>query len=277
MRKLIALLLFGVCSFAALAQKASFNLDSVPQSLKAKASVIVHLENINVEVESVEKASLSVHKIFTVLNEEGKNALVFNEYSTRFISLDDAEIKVYDNKGKLLNKYKKKDMTTVAVGEGLVEDGYVTYLNIPSSSYPVTVEYKYDQTIKSTLFFPAYRFINSKEAVIASSYTAKVPSHIQLRYKSKHTSLGPEITEEGKFKIYKWSVKNLSPIEDEPGSVARRDRFPYINIVANQFSHYGFQGDFSSWKNFGLWISELYKGLDVLPPEQATVFYKPRK
>src|SRR5437763_10709759 len=89
-----------LCFFSSQAQNGLYSLDAVPESLKTKAAVITHLENINFNVEGLEKATLSAKKIFTVLNEEGKDALVFHEYSTKFISLDDAEIKVYDKNGK---------------------------------------------------------------------------------------------------------------------------------------------------------------------------------
>jgi len=271
MKNLKLLLFFSLCFFSAQAQTV-YNLSSVPESLKAKASVITHLENIHLEVKSVDEATLTVRKIFTVVNEDGKDALLFNEYSNKYLVLDEAEIKVYDAAGKHTEKYKKKDMTTMAVGEGLIEDGYVTYYRLTPVSYPVTIEFTYKQKFKSTLSFPDYRFIHSKEAVIESNYTAKVPSEISLRYKSRHSSLNPVISEEGKYKIYKWAVKNLSAIEDEDGSVSRSNRFPHVNIVSNQFSHYGLKGDLSTWKSFGNWINSLYQGLDELPAERQQFF-----
>jgi hypothetical protein len=271
MKKLNVFLFLSFCFLSVGAQKV-YNLASVPESLKNKASVITHLENIQLEVESLDEATLKVQKIFTVINEDGKDALFFNEYSNKYLSLDEAEIKVYDATGKQVEKYKKKEMTTVAVGEGLVEDGYMTYYRVSPSSYPVTVEFNYEQKFKSTLSFPDYRFINVKEAVIESNYTAKVPADISLRYKPVHSTLAPVVSEDGKHKIYKWSVKNLNAIEDEEGSVSRSNRFPYVAIVSNQFSHYGLKGDLSSWKNFGNWINNLYQGLDELPADRQQFF-----
>ena len=173
--------------------------------------MITHLENIDLEVEDLDKVTFSVHKIFTVMNEDGKEYLFFNEYTSKYYSLDDAEIKVYDANGKQTGKYKKKDMTTVANGEGLIEDGYMTYYRITTASYPVTVEIKYDIKIKGTLYIPDYKFISPKEGVVESNYTAKVPARYPLRYKPKHTSLQPVVSQYGKYKIYKWTVKNQPP------------------------------------------------------------------
>ena len=112
MKNLTLLLFFSFYCSLSNAQSRAYTLASVPESLKAKASVITHLENISFEVEDLDEAKLKVQKIFTVVNEEGKSALIFNEYSNKYVSLDEAEIKVYDANGKEVEKFKKKNMTT---------------------------------------------------------------------------------------------------------------------------------------------------------------------
>jgi hypothetical protein len=254
------------------AQPGIYSLLTVPDSIKKNASVITHFEKIDYDVEDLNSSTCKVDKIFTVLNEDGKQALVFNEYVSKYISLDEAEIRVFDAAGKQTAKYKKKDMSTTAVGEGLIVDGYVTYFYIPSGSYPVTVEFKYEKKYKSTLATPDYRFINAGEAVIESHYTAHVPADFGLRYKARNTSIEPIIKDDGKYKIYEWSVKNLSPVKYEEGAVSARNKYPYIAIVLDKFSHYGNTGDLTNWQNFGKWISDLYAGLDVLPESRKQYF-----
>ncbi len=259
-------------SFAAGAQAGLYTLASVPEALRAKATVVTHLEEVKYEIESLDKTTYSIHKIFTVVNAEGKDALFFNEYSSKSVSLEDAEIRVFDGNGKQTDRYRKKDMTTVATGEGLIEDGYVTYYRITPPSYPVTVELNYVLKIKSTLNVPDYRFIHPKESILSSTYTAKVPAEMNLKYKPVNTTIQPIITEEGKYKLYKWAVKDLAPLEYEEGAVSPRSRYPHIALSVDQFSHYGYKGDFSSWKNFGVWINNLYTGLDELPADRQQFF-----
>ena len=272
MKRIIILLSFTLLYISAHAQTWPYSLAAVPEAVKNKASVIIHLEDIQVEVESIDKITVSVHRIFTVTNDDGKDALMFNEHISKYVSLEDAEIKVYDANGKQTERYKQKEMSTVAVGDGLIEDGYVTYARITTSNYPVTLDIKYQQKIKGTLTFPDYRFINPREGVIESNYSVKVPATLGLRYKAKNTAVQPTVTDEGTNKVYKWAVRNLSPIEYEEGAVASSDRYPHIMLVTDKFSHYGFEGDLSSWKNFGGWIKNLYNGLDVLPPERQQFF-----
>ena len=273
MKKIIIyFLLLNFFSLTVSGQSGPYSLVGIPEAIKTKASIIIHVENIDLEAENLEKATLKVHKIFTVLNEDGKKALVFNEYSSKYISLEEAEIKVYDSNGKLKEKYKKKDMRTMSVGEGLIEDGYVTYYQITTTSYPLTVEFNYEQKIKSTLLIPEYRFAHMDEGIIESNYTARIPAEIGLRYKGFNTSIKPEISEDGKYKVYKWIVKNLPPIEYEESTASAKSKYPHIAITTDNFSYYGFPGDLSTWKSFGLWIKELYKDLDILPADRQQFF-----
>ncbi len=273
MKKCIGcLIVFFLFALHGYAQGGIYSLLTVPDSIKKNASVITHFEKIDFEVEDLDHTSQKVHKIFTVLNEEGKDALLFQEYTSKYIVLDEAEIRVFDAAGKQTAKYKKKDMSTTAIGEGLIDDGYVTYYYMPSVTYPVTVELKYEIKIKSTLSIPDYRFISAGEAVIESHYTAKIPAGFNLRYKAKNTSIEPVIADDGKYKKYEWSVKNLAPVKYELGAVSTADMFPHINIVLDQFSHYGNPGKFTTWGSYGKWMNDLYTGLDVLPENRRQYF-----
>src|SRR4051794_19134488 len=95
-RKFVGYTLLLCFSNSGFAQAGMYSLAGIPDTLKSNASVIVNVEDIDLKVESFEKATLRVHKIFTVLNEEGKGELLFNKYSSKVISLEEAEIKVYD-------------------------------------------------------------------------------------------------------------------------------------------------------------------------------------
>jgi len=261
--------LWGVNS---LSQTAAYNLALVPDILKNKANVIMHSENLEMDIESTEKVTVSDHKIFTVLSPDGKEWLDFDDYSNSFMSLEEVEIRIYDAQGKQIGKYKKKDMSTMAAGEGLIPDGNLTHFRIPALAFPVTVDLQYEKKIKSSLMIPDYRFMEPQEGVLESNCTVKVVPDIGFRYKAKNTSIQPALSDDGKYKVYKWSVKNLPPVESEPGSVAANARYPQIIFVTDKFSFLGTEGDLSSWKNLGVWIRELYKGLDVLPANREQFF-----
>lgn len=272
MKKCLSIIAALCSTWGLQAQIASFDLASVPETVKKDADVIKRLEDIVFEVTDIDRASYKVHKILTIQNEKGKSELLFNEYTSKIVLLDDATITVYDEHGQPLKKYKKKDMRTVAVGDGLIDDGFVTYIDVPVSNYPVTVEYEYEIKYKSTLVYPSYDIIAPGEGVQRSNFTVKVPKDLDLRYKEKNIKLAPKISEDGQYRQYNWSVANLPPVEDETGAVNYRSRFPCILLAPNRFSVYGNQGDFTSWKTYGAWYKQLYKGLDELPEDRKAFF-----
>ena len=256
------------------AQSACCNLQTVQASLKENASVITFLNDSYFEVTDIDRAHLTVHKIMTVMNAEGKDVLDFAQYSNKFVELKDAEIKVYDAKGKQTDKYKLKDMNTVANGEGLIDDGKITYFVVPSVSYPITVEYSYEIKYKGTLIYPAYSIQQGAgEAVVNSSFTAKVPADLDLRYKENNITLKPEILLTDKYKSYKWSVNNIPPVNYEQGAVSYTKKYPKIILAPNRFRIYDTDGDMRSWKNFGQWESNLTTNLNQLP-EDRILFFK---
>ena len=269
--KLVSIICLLLSFTFAGAQSWEYSLLSVPDSLKKNANVVVHLDHSELKVESPDNATLSNHRVYTIVNEDGKYALWFSEHSSRYTILDEVEIKVYDHNGKQLQKYKKKDLLTQGIGEGLIDDGFRNYLRIEAGTFPVTVDVKYEMKYKSS-FFPAFYFIGPKEAVLEANYLVSLPASMTLRYKAQHTSILPVVSENGNKRTYKWSVKNLSPIEDEEGAVSVNYRYPHVSIVTDQFSYYGYEGNLSSWKNFGDWLNGLYTGLDELPEERKQFF-----
>jgi hypothetical protein len=260
-----ALLLF----FMGLAQEPSYDVASIPQALKDNAPMIKRYENITFEVSDIDRASLNVHSVVTVMNEKGRRALTFYTHTSKFTSLEDAEVKLYDAKGKQIARYKKKDMTTQATGEGLIEDGKVTFIETSAPSYPVTIEIKYQERYKGTLFYPWYEIMQSGECIQSSTFTAKVPLNMEVRFKEKNISLKPETGGDDKYKWYKWSVKDLKTLDNEDGS---DNKYPYIMMAPNRFKYDDYEGDLSSWKSFGQWYANLNKGLDVLPPDRVAFF-----
>ena len=266
--------LFILCSVvqktgAGIGQHHPFSYDT---ALIANASIIKNEENILLDITAVDRFTYTVHKVETILNEKGREELDFVQYTNKYINLDMVEIKVFDESGKLVTKFTKKNMTTVAYGEGLIEDGNLSYLRIPVHGYPVTIEYDYQLKFKGTVNYPSFDIMSSGEAVLKSTFTAHVLKDLDLRYKEKNIHLTPVITEDAKFKMYQWTVGNMQPLEYEEGAVKYVSRYPSIQLAPNKFSYYNHDGDLTSWKTFGSWLGNLYVGLDELPQERKDFF-----
>jgi transglutaminase-like putative cysteine protease len=254
------------------AQNISYSAATIPAALKEGAHVIKRYEDITFTVKDIDAASYAVHQVYTVLDEEGRSALLFRELTFKLRTIDDVDIKVYDASGKQINKYKKKDLNRFAPQDGLITDGMIHFLQINPISYPVTVEYIYEIDYTGTLQYPAYHIQGSDEAVEYSAYTARVPIDLDLRFTEQKVSLKPSILNEVKYKAYKWEVKNMPAFKDEDGTVGAAFYYPSIILAPNKFRHFNTYGEMTSWKSFGQWGYDLLKGLDELPADRKAYF-----
>jgi hypothetical protein len=158
-----------------------YALSSMPDIVKKDADIIKRYENIEFEVKDIDRSSYTVHQIVTVMNEKGKKALHFAEYTDKYRILEDAEVKVFDALGRPMNRYKQKEMQTQASFSGLIDDGKITSVSFPSASYPVTFELKYTVRYKGNLLFPSYDIQDANQSVESSVFTVKVPKDLDLR------------------------------------------------------------------------------------------------
>jgi hypothetical protein len=270
MKKCLSVITAVCAAWSLQAQITPYALLSIPEAVKKDADIVKRLEEITFEVTDIDRSSLSVHQVITVMNEKGKGALHFAEYTDKFHILNDAEVKVFDANGRQINRYKQKDMITLAGGgDNLIDDNKITFVQFPSTTYPVTVEVKYSVRLKGNLLYPSFDIQDANESVESSVFTAKVPKDLDLRYKEKNIVLKPETGEDGNYKWYRWSVKNLPAVKYEAGSVSP---YPYVMLAPNRFKFDDFEGDLSTWKSFGAWYGNLYKGLDKLPADRVAFF-----
>jgi transglutaminase-like putative cysteine protease len=242
-----------------------YDASTLSDSLQKNAHSVKREEIVNFEVKDIDRATLSVHEVYTVLDGEGSDVLDFVKGSDGFTKLENAEIKVFDAHGKEMNRYKMKEMKSIATGDGLVVDGKVYYFQVTAPSYPVTVEYNYEMKFKGTLNYPDYHIQSPEQSVEHSKYTVVIPLNLDLKYKEQHVALSPLISNSAKNKSYTWEVKNLSAIPYEEGCADYRSTYPAILLSPQKFSMDGNEGDLSSWKNFGEWYATLSKGSLNLP------------
>jgi hypothetical protein len=176
MKKITGLLLLPFVALQINAQINIYSAFTIPDSLKKDADVVVRDEYIKFTIKDINSAKCEVHEVYTILNEGGKSALNFNEFSYKFRVLDDAEIKVYDAFGIKKNTYSKKEMTSLNYGDGLVPEGKVTYFNVNAPSYPITVEINYTIKYKGLFNYPGNYFQTTNHAVQNALFEVEAPT-----------------------------------------------------------------------------------------------------
>jgi transglutaminase-like putative cysteine protease len=272
MKKITGLLLLLFVAPQINAQINIYSAFTIPDSLKKDADVVVRDEYIKFTIKDINSAKYEVHEVYTILNEGGKGVLNFQQYSDKFDYLDEAEIKVYDAFGIKKNTYSKKEMTSLNYGEGLVPEGKVTYFNVTAPSYPITVEINYTIKFKGILGYPAKRFQLPYQSLQQSVFDVEVPSDLSFRYKILNCNYQPVVTKDGSKDIYHWEVKNLPAFKVEKYSGASENYIPKVLLAPNKFQLDDYDGDMTSWKNYGDWINKLYEKTVGLP-ENRKMFY----
>jgi len=272
MKIIINIMLLAFVLPCCYAQNIVYNAASMPEQLTKNAYSVIREERINFDVKAINKASYKVHKVVTVLNENGKDELEFHEFTDKFVSLESVQIQLYDARGAIIRKYKKADLIVQTSGEGLVPDGKVFHIEFPAPAYPLTIQVDYELKLNGLLNYPRYQVQMPEQSVENSVYTATVPTDLDLRFKGINTTILPSITDDGKIKTYSWVIKNLPALEYEAGAVSYASRYPHILISPNKFELDNYEGDMSTWENFGKWYGLLAKTANNLTNERKQFF-----
>ncbi len=273
MKIVTALLLFFLAIPCSHAQLNIYSALTIPDSLKKDANMVMREEYIKLTVKDKNTARYEVRQVFTVMNEQAKWNLAFEKFSDKFDMLDDAEIRTYDLLGNKKNTYTKKDMKTENYGEGLVPEGKLTYFYVNAPTYPLTVEFNYSIKYKGIFSLPGYRMHPPWQSVQHSVFEVEVPEDPGVRYKMVNTAMQPEITRTGNKDIYRWELKNAKAYKLEKYSGSAYAYEPFVFIAPNKFQLDDYEGDMSTWKNFGSWINNLYAKTTGLSEDKKN-FYR---
>ncbi len=272
-KKITAFLVLNSIALFGAAQPGIYSALTIPDSLKKDADIVVRDENIRLTIKDKNTARYEVRQVVTVLNEQAKKYLSFVQFSDEFHVLDDAEIKVYDMLGVKKNTYSKKEMTSLNYGEGLVPEGKVTYYNVNAPAYPITVEFSYSIKYRGIFSLPGFDIQSPWQSKQHSVFEIEAPGELGVRYKLLNTDMQPALTHDGSKDRYKWELNNLKAYKLEKHSGSAFSYEPTVLVAPNKFEYGDYEGDMSSWKNFGAWIDNLYLKTIALS-EDKKLFYQ---
>jgi len=260
LKKFILLSFLSAISLGAYSQWFSIN---IADSLKRNANAVLRRYNTEVRLYDESKMVITVNKVITVLNENGKDFANFNEFYDRNSHFDFIKCILYNDLGKVVKKYNTSDFADVSMSPDytLFADNRLKYSRIISSTYPFTVEYEYrityDNTLTIPFWYPQYSY---KLAVENANLTISAVDSASFKYKSFNLNL-PYFRHDDTFsKIVTWEVKNLKPFEKEPYSIGLREISPSVIIAPTHFSFESYSGSMMDWNKYGEWVSKLLEG-----------------
>lgn len=261
-------LVFTLAADIASANNGDYAVNKIPSTLLKDAWVVKRMDESTYQIISFTKARLYEKFAITILNENGDPfASLYRTYD-KLRSIESIEGKLFDANGKEIRSLKKKDIEDLSgvSEESLMQDNRIKKHNFYYKVYPYTVEYEVVTEFNNTYLFPDW-FPQPAEhyAVEKSEMIVVCPESFKFHYKSFNFKGEPLINNTKDGKTYEWDVINLPAIIKEYDS----PEWPYLTTCVyfspDQFAIEGYNGDLSSWKNFGNFIYQLNAGRDKLP------------
>jgi len=250
------------------ANDGEYAVSKISPSLMKGAHVVKRMEEIRFEISSLNRAKLYEKFALTVLDENGDDyAVLFRRYD-KLRSIESIEGRLFDANGNKLKSLKKGDVEdrSGVSGESLMEDARVKIHSFYYKVYPYTVEYEVEMAMNNTYDFPGWvPQPDENYAVEGSSYSVVCPPDFTFRYKSFNYKGDPVVSQEKNNKVYSWQVKDLLPYKEEYASPNWRTLTTCIFFSPDKFKIDDYNGDLSSWENFGKFIYQLNSGRDQLP------------
>ncbi|NDV94095.1 DUF3857 domain-containing protein [Dysgonomonas sp. 521] len=263
--------LFWSCillSISTLASASALSTEQRVDSLRENACAIVNDYSAVFSQADLNNATFTVTKVITILNKQGEGNGNFYEVYDKFKELKDFSGIVRNSSGTIVKKIGKKDLTTSSISEHLSTDSYTIYYECKQPTFPYIVEYTYQEKWKNgILYYPPFFPVSSRMvSVEKADYKLELPEGMNLRYNSNFDCVVSDNTIGNKH-IYSVSTEGLKAIDREPLEPAFLELMPRVLFMPTDFCYDSSCGNLSDWKSYGIWISSLLKGRDVLPAE----------
>ncbi len=254
--------LFIFIQYAAFSQGLlTYSSLTIPDSLKKDADAVFRTDETIIEINSASKFTISDHQVITILNKDGLRHSQVVFLTDKLIKLDEAEVRIYNDLGLEIKKYRKKDFSIVGnpYESSLATDNKYYYLEAPMPDPPFTIEIKSVTKFYGYIDFPDLKFGSSAESFEVTRSKIVVPKELDVRYKAYNTNIKPVVSADGNNIIYEWQVKNQKVIPAESKSYGSVLTIPRISIAPTAFEYDDYKGSFLSWKDYGAWYYSFYE------------------
>ncbi|MDB5142490.1 MAG: Transglutaminase-like enzyme putative cysteine protease [Mucilaginibacter sp.] len=248
----------------------------IPDSLKEGANSVVRYNMEDYDIQGPGISVEKVHSIVTILNEKAKDeATIILPYNKKFSTVSSFEMRIYDADGKLIKKYHKGDLYEHAAVdyESLITDDRIQAITHEVVNYPTTIELIYEIDNNSLIDLGRWIVQYPEQSVQNSSCWITINSDAGFRYLNRNNLVKTQKGHANDKDIYTWEVSNLKAYKLESGAMSWKV-IPEVKFASNKFEYYGYQGDFSTWQNFGKWVQTLNNDVCALSSERIQAIQK---
>lgn len=268
MKKLIWISLFVTTSTYA-KEPPTYPISAISEELKKGVNSVYRVDKMTFRILSVSKATLTVHKVISILNANGKAEAREVVSYDKLSKVNSFKGVVYNAAGEQIQKLKSSEIYDQSAYDGfsLYSDNRLKAADLTQGTYPYTVEFEYEIEFKYLFQIPSYHLsADEKTSVERGQFQLIYPSTLKPRFNSIGIESSPSISAEpGGVESMVWNFENVLPVKLEPMGPHWSQVVPHIEVAPSQFSYEGYEGSMENWNEFGRWIQSLNKDRKELP------------
>ena len=227
-----------------------------PDSLLENANIIVKEDKTEINISSYNNMLIKKERIITVLNELGLKNIDAYEYFDKSTTIKNLEAIIYNEFGKEIKKFKKKDFIENSVSEGSeITDNRLLYLDFTPTKYPFTIVYHSEVATSNTAFIPVwYPVKNYYSSTIQSTFEVKYNNDVKLKF--KEFNFESDIVKTQNPNHLKYSISNVKALRKEDLAPSLQKIVPYVMFGLEKFQLEGLIGNAENWSEFGKWMND---------------------
>ncbi len=269
MRISVIFLIFIFCgTLSIIAGDKKYPVSEIPDSLKQGMYAVIRIKESQFEILSVSQSVHKVHYVVTILNEKAKFMAANVAHYDKLRKILTFKGTAYDALGNEVKKLKQSEIVDQSATSGgtLFDDNRIKYADLSQPNYPYTVEYEYEIQENFIYGIPGFSIYSDDEVSIQSAtYTVIYPTNLTPRFKLVKVSAPNKQALSGGREQVTWAFNNIKPSKFEPYSPSLTQFVPNIMAAPSIFEYDGYQGNMSTWKEYGKWNALLNLGRDGLP------------
>nr|NQU94323.1 DUF3857 domain-containing protein [Bacteroidota bacterium] len=241
-------------------KKKKYSVKEIPAELLENARSVVRHYSTELKIYSRSSAVKSVFLAITVINKNGLDDSELVLFYDKFSRIKKINARIYNADGEKVKSVDQDEIMdfSAAASYSIYEDTRVRIVDPEYRNYPFTVEYTYEISYSGILDYEDWMPI--KDYNISNEFSKLsiiTPNDLDIQYLTENTDVEVHLEDDGKQATYTWIFIDVPAFSEEEFSSPLEDIFPKVYLAPVDFEIDGYVGDFSSWKNFGLWIKML--------------------
>jgi hypothetical protein len=246
-----------------------YPVSSIPQNMKDGMSAVVREDFYRFEIISINRSRQKVHKVITILNENGKRYASEAVFYDKLEKISSISGTIYNAEGEVIKKLKNSEIIDRSYFDGfsLFTDNRYKLMDLEQSTYPYTVEFEYETEMKYLYTIPSFSLYTYDEVSIEKeTYEIEYPVALKPRYKL-YSIEEPKKENSGANEKLIWSFTNIKPEKFEKYA---KNKVPGFLMGPSEFEYDGYRGSMKSWNDLGKWQILLNEGRGTLPASTLT-------